>query len=89
MPLTVTEKTELVEKFGGHTGDTGSTEVQIAIMNKRILQLQGHLNHHKHDQSSRHGLLKLVGKRRRLLSYLSNKNPERYRAILVELGLRR
>jgi small subunit ribosomal protein S15 len=89
MSLTATEKTELVEKFGAHAGDTGSTEVQIALMNKRILELQAHLNYHKHDQSSRRGLLKLVGKRRRLLAYLRNNHPERYRTILAELGLRR
>jgi small subunit ribosomal protein S15 len=89
MSLTTEEKTELVDKFGQHEGDTGSPEVQIAIFDRRIRQLQDHLREHKHDESSRRGLLKLVGKRRRLLAYLRKKDPERYRAILAELGLRR
>ena len=89
MTLTVAEKSELIQKFGGHEGDSGAPEVQIAIFHYRILQLQDHLRYHKHDQSSRRGLLKLVGKRRRLLAYLRNKHPERYRAIIKELGLRR
>lgn len=89
MSLTTEEKTELVDKYGQHEGDTGSAEVQIAIFDRRIRQLQDHLREHKHDESSRRGLLKLVGKRRRLLAYLRKKDPERYRAILAELGLRR
>ncbi len=89
MSLTVTEKSELVEKFGTHGSDTGSPEVQIAIFDKRIAQLQAHLNEHKHDESSRRGLLKLVGKRRRFLAYLRKNHPERYRVVLAELGLRR
>ncbi|MEM7335047.1 MAG: 30S ribosomal protein S15 [Chloroflexota bacterium] len=83
------EKTKLVGQFAAHDGDTGSPEVQIAIFDKRIKQLQEHLNKHKHDQSSRRGLLKLVGKRRRMLAYLRNNHPERYREILQRLGLRR
>ncbi len=89
MPLTVAQKAEVVEEFGSHEGDTGSTEVQIALMDKRIHELQDHLAIHKHDESSRRGLLKLVGKRRRLLAYLRKNDPERYRAILARLGLRR
>jgi small subunit ribosomal protein S15 len=89
MPLEAVEKTELIKEFETHEGDTGSPEVQIAIFDKRIKQLQGHLSMHKHDQSSRRGLLKLVGKRRRLLKYLRNKHPERYREIIARLGLRR
>ena len=89
MSLTVDEKSELVEKFGQHGTDTGSADVQIAIFDKRIHQLQGHLKEHKHDESSRRGLLKLVGKRRRFLAYLRKNQPERYRKILAELGLRR
>lgn len=89
MSLTVEEKAELVEKFGSHANDTGSPEVQIAIFDKRIKQLQDHLNEHKHDQSSRRGLLKLVGKRRNYLRYLSKKDPESYRKIIAALGLRR
>ena len=65
------EKSELMGQFAAHDGDTGSPEVQIAIFDKRIKQLQEHLNVHKHDQSSRRGLLKLVGKRRRMLAYLA------------------
>ena len=83
------EKTELIGQFAAAEGDTGSPEVQIAIFDKRIKQLQEHLNTHKHDQSSRRGLLKLVGKRRRMLAYLRNNHPERYREILQRLGLRR
>lgn len=89
MPLSLAEKTEVIEEFAQHPGDTGSPEVQIAIFDRRIKQLQGHLNNHKHDESSRRGLLKLVGKRRRYLAYLRKKEPERYLAIIKRLGLRR
>jgi small subunit ribosomal protein S15 len=88
MPLDVAEKTELIKEFEIHDSDTGSPEVQIAIFDKRIKQLQEHLNVHKHDQSSRRGLLKLVGKRRRLLKYLRKEHPDRYREIIQRLGLR-
>lgn len=89
MALDTEKKAELIERFAQHEGDTGSPEVQIAIFDSRIRELQEHLRTHKHDESSRRGLLKLVGKRRRLLAYLRRKDPERYRAILNELGLRR
>lgn len=89
MPLDLAEKTELIKEFELHPGDTGSPEVQIAIFDRRIKQLQEHLTVHKHDESSRRGLLKLVGKRRRLLAYLRRSHPERYREILSRLGLRR
>lgn len=89
MPLDGTEKAELITGFAMHEGDTGSAEVQIAIFDRRINQLQEHLRVHKHDESSRRGLLKLVGKRRRLLAYLRKRHPERYREILDRLGLRR
>ena len=89
MPLDSTEKAELMSGFAMHEGDTGSAEVQIAIFDKRIKQLQEHLRMHKHDESSRRGLLKLVGKRRRMLRYLSKKDPEKYRALIKRLGLRR
>lgn len=89
MPLDMAEKTELIQEFELHPGDTGSPEVQIAIFDKRIKQLQEHLSVHKHDESSRRGLLKLVGKRRRLLAYLRKRHPERYQVILERLGLRR
>lgn len=89
MPLDGTEKAELITDFARSEGDTGSAEVQIAIFDRRIKQLQEHLRMHKHDESSRRGLLKLVGKRRRLLAYLRKRHPERYREILERLGLRR
>ncbi len=89
MPLDVAQKAELIDQFAAHEGDTGSPEVQIAIFDRRIRQLQEHLSTHKHDESSRRGLLKLVGKRRRLLAYLRKQHPERYRAIIARLGLRR
>ncbi|MAT97947.1 MAG: 30S ribosomal protein S15 [Anaerolineaceae bacterium] len=89
MPLDGTEKAELITDFARSEGDTGSAEVQIAIFDRRIKQLQEHLRVHKHDESSRRGLLKLVGKRRRLLAYLRKRHPERYREILGRLGLRR
>jgi small subunit ribosomal protein S15 len=85
----VAEKAEVITNFAIHEGDTGSPEVQIAILDKRIRELQGHLALHKHDQSSRRGLLKLVGKRRRILTYLRKRHPERYREIIERLGLRR
>ena len=87
--LTQTEKAELITKFGQHEGDSSSAEVQIAIFDARIRQLQEHLRMHRHDESSRRGLLKLVGKRRRLLAYLRKNHPERYQSILAELQLRR
>ena len=86
MPLDLAEKADIVEAYGTHEGDTGSPEVQIAIFDRRIKQLQEHLSVHKHDESSRRGLLKLVGKRRRLLAYLRKRHPERYRVILGRLG---
>jgi len=89
MPLKMAEKSEIIEEFATHPGDTGSPEVQIALFDKRIKQLQQHLGEHKHDESSRRGLLMLVGKRRRLLAYLRRTDPERYRAIIERLGLRR
>jgi len=89
MPLKEAEKTDIIREFGTHPGDTGSPEVQIALFDRRIKQLQGHLGGHKHDESSRRGLVILVGKRRRMLTYLRNSHPGRYRAILERLGLRR
>ncbi len=89
MALTSAQKAELVEQFGQTAEDTGSPEVQIAMLTRRIESLQEHLNTHRHDESSRRGLLKLVGKRRRLLAYLRQNHPERYRSVLARLGLRR
>lgn len=81
-------KTELIEKFQKHEGDTGSAEVQIAILTKRILELTDHLRTHKRDESSRRGLLKMVGHRRRLLLYVRRKDIERYKMITEKLSLR-
>ena len=89
MDVTTASKAEVIAEFANADGDTGSPEVQIALLTQRILGLQDHLRDHKHDQGSRRGLLKLVGKRRRLLAYLRNNYPERYREILKRLGLRR
>ncbi|MBD3175371.1 MAG: 30S ribosomal protein S15 [Armatimonadia bacterium] len=89
MPLDPQTKTELVEEHRRHEIDTGSPEVQIAILTSRIVQLTEHLREHKKDHHSRRGLLKMVGQRRRLLRYLSKKDVERYRAIVEKLGLRR
>jgi small subunit ribosomal protein S15 len=80
---------EVVEKFGGSEKNTGTPEVQIALLTERILELTEHLKEHKKDHSSRRGLLKLVGQRRRLLRYLKGKDLESYRAILSELNLRK
>lgn len=89
MSIDAEKKAELIDRFAQHEDDTGSPEVQIAIFDHRIRHLQEHLRTHKHDESSRRGLLTLVGKRRRLLAYLRRKDPERYRSILTDLGLRR
>ena len=83
------QKTELIEKFGKSNTDTGTAEVQIAIFSTRINELTEHLKAHSKDHSTRRGLLKLVGKRRRLLNYLMNTDIERSRTIIVELGIRK
>jgi small subunit ribosomal protein S15 len=89
MPLTKEEKLQHVEKFGKRENDTGSTEVQVAMLTQRINELTDHLRTHKHDHYARRGLLKLVGRRRRFLNYLQRTNLEGYRALIKELGLRR
>lgn len=89
MPLPKDTKTGIIEKYQTHEGDTGSPEVQIAILTERISQLTQHLKQFKKDYSSRRGMIMLIGQRRRLLAYLSKKDPERYRAILASLGLRK
>ena len=89
MTLTSEAKLEIVGKHGKHDKDTGSTEVQIALLTNRITELTEHLRTHKKDHHSRRGLLKLVGQRRRLLEYLQRTNLEGYRALIQELGLRR
>jgi small subunit ribosomal protein S15 len=83
------KKDEVIEQFKLHEGDTGSAEVQIALLMERIKNLTEHLNMHRHDNHSRHGLLKLVGQRRRLLAYLSKEDVGRYRALIARLGLRK
>lgn len=82
-------KTKVIEEFARHQGDTGSPEVQIAILSTRISQLTDHLRVNKHDESSRRGLLKLVGQRRRLLAYVRRHDFERYMALTDRLGIRR
>ena len=89
MSLTVERKRELVERFGKSDADTGSTEVQIALLTERINHLTQHLREHTKDHHSRRGLLMLVGQRRRFLNYLQRKNLDRYRELIGELGLRR
>ncbi|MCE1254244.1 MAG: 30S ribosomal protein S15 [Anaerolineae bacterium] len=88
MGLTKEKKTELIDQYKLHEGDTGSPEVQIAILTTRILQLTDHLRSNKHDESSRRGLLKLVGQRRRLLAYMRIKDFNRYKTITERLNLR-
>ena len=83
------EKTEIIKKYARHEGDTGSPEVQIAVLTKRINDLTEHLKVHKKDHHSRRGLLKMVGHRRNLLNYLMKKDIERYRAVVAKLGLRK
>jgi small subunit ribosomal protein S15 len=89
MTLETTEKKELISEFARHEGDTGSPEVQIAILTKRITQLTNHLRINRHDESSRRGLLKLVGRRRRLLAYVRRNDYQRYLALTERLELRR
>ena len=80
---------EIIEEYGQHGSDTGSPEVQVALLTQRISHLTEHLRTHKHDHHSRRGLLMLVGKRRRLLNYLRREDVERYRSLIASLGLRR
>lgn len=89
MPLSKIEKETIIQEYARAPNDTGSPEVQIALLTTRIHQLTEHLKTHKHDEHSRRGLLKMVGQRRRHLTYLSCKDPERYKEIIQRLGLRR
>ena len=89
MSLTPEKKQELIDKYGRTEGDTGSAEVQVALLTERINELTGHLRTHTKDHHSRRGLLMLVGKRRRLLRYLERSDVERYRTLVADLGLRR
>jgi small subunit ribosomal protein S15 len=87
--LTREAKQELIDKYGANGADTGSAQVQIAMLTQRINELTEHLRAHPHDHHSRRGLLKLVGRRRRFLNYLQRNNLEGYRSLIKELGLRR
>lgn len=89
MSLTKEQKTDLIGKYGRSAGDTGSAEVQVALLTERINELTGHLRTHSKDHHSRRGLLMLVGRRRRFLNYLQRRDLERYRSLIRELGLRR
>lgn len=89
MPLTLPQKAEIVQKYGTGAADSGKTEVQIALLTANINNLTVHLDTNKKDHHSRLGLLKMVGKRRRLLNYLANSDVARYRKIVNDLGLRR
>lgn len=89
MSITKEQKNEIVKKYGGSEDNTGSTEAQIAILTERINDVTEHLRDHAQDHSSRRGLLKLVGKRRRLLNYLRDKDIEKYRELISDLGIRK
>ena len=87
MALEGDEKKKILKEFAQHEGDTGSPEVQVALLTERIKRLTEHLKDHKQDVHSRRGLLQMVNKRRRILIYLTRKDPERYKSILKKLGL--
>ena len=89
MALSTVEKNAIIQEYHVHASDTGSPEVQVAILTTRINALIDHLKTHKHDQSSRRGLLKLVGQRRKLLNYLKKTDVQRYRDLIAKLGLRK
>ena len=89
MPVTKEKKSEIIEEYQTHPGDVGSAEVQIALLTQRINELTDHLRVHTHDYHTRRGLLKLVGRRRRLQAYLAKKSPESYRTLITRLGLRK
>ena len=89
MNISETRKNEIIEQFKTHDADTGSPDVQIALLTERIVNLTEHLKTHKKDHHSRRGLLMMVGKRRRLLTYVKSKDPARYRTIISQLGIRK
>ena len=89
MALTADEKTQIINEYATHEGDTGSPEVQVALLSKRIADLTEHLKEHKHDHHSRRGMQLMIGDRRRLLDYLKRVDINRYRSLLERLGLRR
>ena len=88
MPLTTTKKQDLINSHQTHGTDTGSVEVQVAMLSERINQLSAHLQKNIHDYSSRQGLLKMIGRRKRLLGYLRSQSQERYAALIAKLGIR-
>ena len=89
MALTAEEKQEIIAKYATHEGDTGSPEVQVALLSKRIADLTEHLKEHKHDHHSRRGMQLMIGDRRHLIDYLKRVDIERYRSLIERLGLRR
>ncbi|WP_024806191.1 30S ribosomal protein S15 [Nocardia sp. BMG51109] len=89
MALTTEQKKTILTEYGVHEKDTGSPEAQIALLTKRISDITEHLRQHKHDHHTRHGLMQLIGRRKRLSKYLQEKDIERYRALIERLGLRR
>ncbi len=89
MAISAEQKKEIIDRFRLHDTDTGSTEVQVAILSERISYLTGHFKTHAKDHHSRRGLIKLVGQRRRLLNYLKKKDIQRYRSLIEQLGLRK
>lgn len=89
MPLTRESKSNLIERYRVHPKDTGSPDVQIAVLSERISYLNEHFRVHRKDHSSRRGLLIMVGKRKRLLEYLKRRNPERYQQVIERLGIRK
>jgi len=89
MPLTRESKSDLINRYRVHPTDTGSPEVQIAVLSERIAYLNSHFEVHRKDHASRRGLLVMVGKRRRLLEYLKDRNPERYKKVIESLGIRK
>ena len=89
MALDATVKNEIIKAYATHEGDTGSPEVQVAVLSRRILDLTEHLKTHKHDHHTRRGLMGMVGRRRRMLGYLKDTDIARYRTLIERLGLRR
>jgi small subunit ribosomal protein S15 len=89
LPLLTEKKKSIIEKYRVHESDTGSPEVQVALLSERITYLTDHFKIHKKDHHSRRGLLKLVGQRRRLLDYLKSKSVDRYKTLIAELGIRK
>ena len=89
MSLAVEQKSNVIAKYRIHKSDSGSPEVQVAVLSQRILQLTEHLKAHKKDHHSRRGLLTMVARRRKMVNYLKNRSPERYQALIQSLGIRR